>query len=394
VSRIILHLDLDAFFCAVERQRDPELVGKAFAVGGQPDQRGVVASCSYEARAFGVHSAMPMSQAVRLCPDLIIVRHHFDLYRKASREVMSRLGDTTPLVEQISIDEAFMDVTELGEPGESVARRLQAAIHDELDLPCSFGVASNKLVAKIANNLGKSQARKGGGSPNAITVVPPGDEARYLTPLPVDALWGVGPKMAEKLMRLGMRTVGDIARWSEADLQARFGKIGADLSRHARGIDERPVVTEHETKSISKEITYNRDEHNADALKRTLRQLSDGVGKQLRKSGFTCRTVNIKLRWSDFTTLTRQTTMPHAIDQDDEIYAAALALLERHRPPGKAVRLLGVGVSGLDTGGRQLTLWDALDKRQDAGLQSALDALRDRFGEDAVRRGSDLKDED
>ena len=228
--RKILHLDLDAFFCAVEEQQNPDLVGKAFAVGGRPESRGVVASCSYAARQFGIHSAMPMARAVQLCSDLIIVPNRHGLYRQISHEVMSRLNALTPLVEQISIDEAFLDVSDLPEPAAAIAARLQDTIHQELGLPCSLGVASNKLVAKIANDVGKSQAWSNQ-PPNAITVVAPGEEAAFLAPLPVRALWGVGPKTADQLAALGLLTIGDIARWSEEDLIRRFGKHGQDLAR-------------------------------------------------------------------------------------------------------------------------------------------------------------------
>lgn len=391
MARAILHLDLDAFFCAVEEQRDPSLRGKAFAVGGRPDQRGVVASCSYAARQFGVRSAMPMSQAVRICPDLLIVPQHFDLYRAASQAVMARLNDATPLVEQISIDEAFLDVTGLPHAGDVMARRLQAEIRDDLGLPCSFGVASSKLVAKIANNIGKAGAR-GSGPPNAITVVKPGQEAAFLAPLPITELWGVGPKTAQRLNRMGIRTIGDLAQRQEAELARLFGKNGADMARHARGIDERPVQSDHEARSISKETTFTHDVRDSIALKRTLRALADGVGRQLRKSGLRGTTVKVKLRWSDFTTLTRQTTLHQPVDQDGEIYAAALEVFEQTWTPGRTVRLLGVGVSGLEeAGARQLSLWEDQHSRK---LQSTLDDLRDRFGDKMVRRGTDFKHEE
>lgn len=302
MPRTILHLDLDAFFCAVEEQRDPSLQGQAFAVGGRPDQRGVVASCSYPARQLGVRSAMPMSQAVRLCPQLQIVPHHFKDYRRVSSAVMAHLHTLTPLVEQLSIDEAFLDIS--GLDGEATARRLQHQINTELGLPCSLGVASNKLVAKIANNIGKGRA-KTGSPPNAIEVVPHGQEATYLAPFPIRELWGVGPKTAERLHRLGVQTIGDLAQRPEKELTRLFGKLGTDLAQRARGIDERPVITEHETKSISKETTFVHDVHDTKILLQTLRKLSDSVGLALRNEGLSGTTVKIKLRWADFTTLTR-----------------------------------------------------------------------------------------
>jgi DNA polymerase-4 len=390
MPRTILHLDLDAFFCAVEEQLNPDLRGKAFAVGGRPESRGVVASCSYPARQYGVRSAMPMARAVKQCLNLIVVPAHFTEYRHASKQVMARLENRTPLVEQISIDEAFLDVT--GIPGTplDVARALQVEINTELGLPCSFGVATNKLVAKIANNIGKASV-KTGGYPNALQVVPPGGEAAFLAPLTIDELWGVGPKTAERLQQLGIRTIGDLAKWHERDLVRLFGKHGSDLSRHARGLDDRPVETEHETKSISKETTFTRDVTDAAELERTLAQLADGVAWQLRKDRLAGNTVRIKLRWSDFTTLTRQVTLSQPVDQDAEISAAALDLLRRHWPRGRAVRLIGVGVSGLESGGRQLSLWQTEADTQDRKLQSTLDTLRERFGEDVIKRGRDVK---
>ncbi len=388
MGRKILHLDLDAFFCAVEEQREPTLRGKPFAVGGQPDQRGVVASCSYAARRFGIRSAMPMARAVNRCPDLIIVSSHFEAYKTASRQVMAHLHNLTPLVEQISIDEAFLDVSDLPERGEVLARRLQATIRTELGLPCSLGVASNKLVAKIANNVGKATAHKGE-SPNAVKMVLPGQEAAFLAPLPVRELWGVGPKTAERLAQLGIHTIGDIAHYPAAELTRRFGKHGHDLAHRAQGIDTRPVETEHETKSISQETTFAKDISDETALRQTLRRLSEQVARRLRKAELSGATVKIKLRWADFTTLTRQTTLNHPTNLDDKIYTAALHLFEKTWPPGKRVRLVGVGVSGFEARPYQLGLWDA-PSEQTHSLQSTLDELRERFGDGVVRRGSEL----
>jgi DNA polymerase-4 len=389
MSRVILHLDLDAFFCAVEELRDPSLRGKPFAVGGSPKDRGVVASCSYAAREFGIHSAMPMAQAVRRCSNLIIIRQNFQDYGHYSSEVMERLNNLTPLVEKLSIDEAFLDVTALRSAPEAIARNLQTQINEELELPCSLGVAANKLVAKIANNIGKSKVR-GGSPPNAITIVPPGTEAAFLASLPIRELWGVGPKTADKLKRMGIKTIGDIASHPASDLIRRFGKHGADLHRHAQGTDNRPVETGHESRSISKEITFSQDTNHRAQLLDTLRHLADGVGRQLRKEGFAGSTVRIKLRWSDFSTITRQITLPQPVTTDDEIFTAAVRLFEEAWSSRQRIRLIGVGVSGLDTARRQLSLWDAESEKQEQRLQNALDDLRDRFGDSAVKRGSDL----
>lgn len=385
MPRKILHLDLDAFFCAVEELRDASLRGKPFAVGGRPETRGVVSSCSYAARRFGVHSAMPMARALRICPGLIVVapRHH--VYGEVSEQVMERLAQITPFIEQVSIDEAFLDVSDLPEPGKILARRLQDQIRKELDLPCSLGVATNKLVAKIATDVGKKAAR-GDGPPCAITVVPPGEEAAFLDLLPADMLWGVGPKTAAKLAELGIHTIGDIARWPEDDLTRRFGENGRELSRHARGIDDRPVVTEHAVKSISQEVTFARDVRDDKALENTLRDLSAQVGRRLRRADLAGATVKIKIRWPDFTTLTRQVTLSQPTDQDEEIAVTALDLLAKVRSKGKAVRLIGVGVSGLCAPVRQLELWGE-DAEKARRLQATLDALHERFGDKAIRRG-------
>ena len=385
--RKILHLDLDAFFCAVEEQFDASLKGKAFAVGGRPEDRGVVASCSYAVRKFGVRSAMPMARAVKLCPRLIIVSHRHAAYGQASEQVMERLDALTPLVERLSIDEAFLDVTDCPEPAETLARQLQRTINGDLGLPCSLGVAANKLVAKIANDVGKAAARTDN-PPNAITVVPPGQEAAFLAPLPVEALWGVGPKTADSLKALGIRTIGNLARWPEGDLHRRFGEHGRKLALYARGIDDSPVETIRETKSISKETTFSRDVQDRDALQGTLLHLSEGVGRELRREGLTCRTVSLKYRRPDFTTLTRQVTLVEPTDMDHAIYTAAKRLFEQVWSPGQAVRLLGVGASKLSSEGAQLSLWDDGGEKQHR-IQEAVDSLRDRFGDRTVRWGKE-----
>jgi DNA polymerase-4 len=389
MPRKILHLDLDAFFCAVEEQRDPTLRGQAFAVGGQPETRGVVAACSYAARRFGIHSAMPMTRAIKLCPHLIIVPSHYAAYQAASQQVMARLHQLTPLVEQLSIDEAFLDVSDLPDPAEEVARRLQTTINTDLGLPCSLGVATNKLVAKMANNVGKAAAPPGQ-TPNALQVVPPGQEAAFLAPLPVEALWGVGPKTAERLHSLGLRTIGQMAHWPESDLVRRFGQHGADLARHARGLDERPVETEHEAKSISQETTFARDVSDGAILRETLHRQAEQVGWRLRRQGWRGTTVKLKLRWADFTTLTRQVSLEQPTDLDSDIYEAALGLFEPTWPPGKRVRLIGVGVSGFERPACQLELWTDPQQERARRLQPVLDELRQRFGRQAIRRGSQL----
>ncbi len=385
MPRVILHLDLDAFFCAVEETRDPSLRGKAFAVGGKPNERGVVASCSYAARIFGVRSAMPMARALRLCPQLIIISSRHRIYSEVSKQVMARLGELTPLVEQISIDEAFLDITDLRNSPERLARGLQAGIRDKLGLPCSIGIASNKLVAKIATEVGK-KAAKGGAAPFALTIVPAGEEAPFLAPLPAEMLWGVGPKTSARLNELGIHTIGDIAQWPEGELIRLFGENGRDLSRHARGIDERPIVTERETKSISQETTFAHDVRDDKMLEKTLREQAAEVALQLRKNNLAGTTVKLKIRWPDFTTLTRQMTLSQPTDQGDEISKVALDLMRAIRKSGQAIRLIGVGVSGLGLPIRQLSLWDSGSEKS-RRLQKAVDALKEKYGEKAIHHG-------
>jgi DNA polymerase IV len=404
MPRIILHIDLDAFYCAVEETRNPELRGKAFAVGGRPEERGVVASCSYAARRMGVRSAMPVGKALRLCPGLLIVSSRHGLYSEVSRQVMERLHDLTSLVEQISIDEAFLDISDLPEAPESVAHKLQSRIHDELQLPCSIGLASNKMVAKIATDVGKSLALseiKAKGEvkpPNALTIVPLGEEAAFLAPLPAEMLWGVGPKTSARLTELGIYTIGDIAKWPESEMIRMFGENGRDLARHSKGLDERPIVTEHETKSISQEITFSRDVRDDKVLEKTVQEQSAEVARQLRKNDLAGSTIKLKIRWPDFTTLTRQTTLQHRTDQEDEIAKAALDLLKLVRKPNQAVRLIGVGVTGLGQPIRQLGLWDTsetvrraalqLDSEKERKLQAVLDALQEKYGKNIIKRGN------
>ena len=385
MSPTILHLDLDAFFCAVEETRDPSLRGKAFAVGGRPDERGVVASCSYAARQFGVRSAMPMARAVRLCPTLIIVSGKHRLYSEVSRQVMARLRAITPAFEQISIDEAFLDISELGEAPEQVARKLQAGIRDELGLPSSIGIARNKLVAKIATEVGK-KAGRGSGPPFGLTIVPPGEEAAFLAPLPAEMLWGVGPKTAARLAELGIQTIGDIARWPEGELVRLFGENGRDLARHARGEDRRAIVTEHEVKSVSQETTFTRDVRDDKSLEKTLAELSAEVARNLQKSELAGSTIKLKIRWPDFTTLTRQTTLPQSTDDGPQITKVAISLLRAVRKPGQPVRLIGVGVSGLGPPIRQLGLWDT-ESVKSRRLQEAIDELRHKYGDRVIRHG-------
>jgi len=389
MERKILHLDLDAFFCSVEELLDPSLEGKPFAVGGNPQGRGVVSSCSYTARKFGVHSAMPMARALSLCPELIVIYHRHGLYGEYSNKVMDILRSYTPLFQQVSIDEAFLDVSDLPKPAGLIAREIQERVDSEVHLPCSLGVATNKLVAKVANDFGKSQV-KSGQAPRQITIVPPGEEAAFLAPLDIQALWGIGPKTSQKLHGQGIHTIGQLAALSIAELEAYFGNNALEMHARALGIDSSPVRPEREVKSVSNEVTFTKDTTDSEMLKQMLRALADKVGYRLRQAGLAGSVVQIKLRYSDFETLTRQTALPQPTNLDDEIYAAAEKLFEANIIPMRAVRLIGIGVSRLTPPYRQLSLWDD-DQTEKEKLANAIDQLKEKYGQDVIKRASMMK---
>ncbi len=389
MERKILHLDLDAFFCSVEELLDPSLKGKPFAVGGNPQGRGVVSSCSYAARKFGVHSAMPMARALSLCPELIVIHHRHGLYGEYSNKVMDILRSYTPLFQQVSIDEAFLDVSDLPKPAGVIAQEIQERVDHELHLPCSLGVATNKLVAKVANDFGKSQV-KSGQAPRQITIVPPGEEAAFLAPLDIQSLWGIGPKTSQKLHGQGIHTIGQLAALSVAELEAYFGNNAQEMHARALGIDPSPVHSEREVKSVSNEVTFTKDTTDSEVLRQTLRALADKVGYRLRQAGFAGSVVQIKLRYSNFETLTRQTALPQPTNLDDEIYAAAEKLFEANIIPTRAVRLIGIGISRLNPPYRQLSLWDDNQDEKEK-LASAIDQLKEKYGQDVIKRASVMK---
>ena len=343
--RHILHADFDAFYTSIEQLDNPGLRGKPVVVGGSADDRGVVASASYEARRFGVRSAMPMRTAVRMCPDLVRVGSRFDRYREVSRKVMAMFREITPLVEPLSMDEAYLDVTDVVEgrlSAEDIARGLKNRVLTELGLTISVGVATSKSIAKIASDMDK---------PDGLTVVAPGEERDFLKPLKVSLLWGVGPKTTERLEAEGIMTIGDLASCAGEWLEEKFGKNGPHMKRLALGEDESPVTVQREAKSISSETTFSRDSGEPDALLEIVRRLSQQVSRQLRRKEMTGRTVKLKLRLSDFTTFTRQVTVEVGVQSPDEIAEAAGELLRHEMQPGRTFRLLGVGVSGFATEG-------------------------------------------
>jgi nucleotidyltransferase/DNA polymerase involved in DNA repair len=281
-----------------------------------------------------------------------------------------------------------MDVTGVPEPLIKIAEDLQKRVNQETGLPISIGGATNKLIAKIANDWGKSQ-NKTAHPPNAITIVTPGEEADFLAPLPVQSLWGVGPKTAKKLVAIGINTIGKLAKCNAATLEMLFGQYGFDLQRRAKGIDKRPIEMEHDVKSVSNEVTFARDLTDKHDLLLVVRQLSEQVGRRLRRASLAGSTIQIKLRWSDFTTITRQTTLSSPTNLDQEIYNAAVLLFNKNRPAGKPVRLVGVGVSNLGAPIYQLSLWED-DHQKKASLVEAMDSLRERYGNDIILRADQL----
>ena len=388
--RKIIHLDLDAFFCSVEELLDPSLKGKAFAVGGSPSGRGVITSASYAARMRGIRSAMPTREALKIFPDLLLVRSGYRHYSEYSHKVMDVLRDTSPIVEPVSIDEAFLDVSDMPQPIGSIALDLQKRVMQETGLPCSLGCATSRLVAKMANDFGKKQV-KTGRSPQKITVIEPGKEEEFLAPLDIQALWGVGPKTAAHLRQRGITTVGKLAALSDADLKNYFGQHGESMRRRAKGIDNTPIYPESgDPKSVSNEMTFHEDQDDQGNLLKILRGLSEKVGSRLRKAELAGSVVQIKIRYSDFSTFTRQTSMKECTNLDQEIFNEVQNLFLKHWIAGRPVRLLGVGVSTLEKPHRQLSLWEDLGNRKEE-LTKAVDGLRERFGKDIIKRADTLK---
>ena len=379
--RTILHVDLDAFFAAVEQRDRPELRGKPVIVGGGgPNDRGVVSTASYEARVYGVRSAMPLRTAAALCPQGIFVPVDGRKYGVESRRVMAILRRFTPLVEPVSIDEAFLDLTgtdALWGPGAVAARRIKDAIHEETQLTASVGVATTKLVAKIASDLRK---------PDGLVVVPPGEESAFLAPLAIGRLWGVGPQMAAALREYGVMTLGDLSALPVDLLVRRFGKHGATLHDRALGIDADPVHAEADAaKSISHEHTFDVDTNDRETIERTLLAMSDGVAARLRSAGLKASTVTVKIRDSTFRTMTRQRTLPAPTDLAEPIWRVALDLA-RPEVRGIHVRLLGVGASNFAEPAQLALFGGGEEEARRRRATEASDLIRKRFGERAVTR--------
>ena len=378
--RTVIHVDMDAFYASVEQRDRPELRGRPVVVGADPRGRGVVSAASYEARPFGVHSAMPIGRAYRLCPHAVFLPVDHDKYAAVSRQIMRILGDFTPLVEPVSIDEAFLDVTgsrTLFGSGRAIGGRIKARIRAELDLTASVGVAANKFVAKVASDLEK---------PDGLVVVPPGEERGFLAPLPIFRLWGVGRVTATQLEAIGVARIGQLAALSAESLAAHFGTGGRDLLALAEGRDDRPVEPFAPPKSMGAEETFDRDHRDGARLRATLRAQAERVARELRAEDYAGRFVTLKLRFADFSTITRS----HAIEPTQDglrIYQEVEALLARVELV-QPVRLIGLSVSGLGAGGQgQLSLLDANAVRRER-LARAVDRLTGRFGDGAVRPAS------
>ncbi|MGA7633487.1 MAG: DNA polymerase IV [Terriglobales bacterium] len=388
--RTIFHVDMDAFFVSVEELYDPSLKGKPVVVGGQRDERGVVSAASYAARKFGVHSAMPLGTAAKLCPQAIFLNGHPERYREYSAKVHEVLGHFSPLVEMASVDEAYLDMTGTerlhGRPLHS-AHRLHDAMKSATKLNCSIGIGTSRLIAKVSSAKAK---------PNGVLWVLPGQETKFLAPLAVGDIPGVGKVMVQKLHAIGIQKVGDLTRLEDRDLETRFGKWGLALAGKSRGEDaggwfDNEVGENVDPKSISHEHTFDADTGDAERLQSTLMRLSEMVGRRLREGGYFARTIQLKLRYKDFTTITRAHSLDESTQMDHQIFDRARRLFFANWKPGAPVRLLGVQASNFESHPTQL---DLLEPSRDARWQKALaaaDHLRDRFGESAIGLARGMK---
>ena len=388
--RTIFHVDMDAFFVSVEELYDPSLKGKAVVVGGQRDERGVVSAASYEARKFGVHSAMPLRTAAKQSPHAIFVNGHPARYRECSEKVYKVLGTFTPQVEMASIDEAYLDMTgteRLHGPPLKAAHALHHRVKQNTGLNCSVGIGSSRLIAKVSS----AQAK-----PNGVLWIVPGQESQFLAPLDVRAIPGVGKVMESHLHELGIKKVGDLARLEESELKERFGKWGLALAGKARGEDsggwfDTEVGADTEAKSISHEHTYNEDTADATQLEATLMRLSEMVARRLREAKLHARTIQLKLRYKDFTTITRAHTLPAPTQLDGEIFEQTRALFRKNWKPGREVRLLGVQASSFEAQAEQINLLEGGRQQRWKDALAAADRLRDKFGESSVKLATGLR---
>lgn len=379
-----MHVDLDAFFVSVEQALDPELKGKPVIVGGDPDGRGVVTSASYEARPFGVHAGMPLSRARRLCPRAIFIRGNYSRYQDASSRFMQVLGDFSPAIEPLSLDEAYLDVTGCEGPygsSHQLALALKARVHEELKHTASAGIATCKVVAKIASALCK---------PDGLLEIAPGQEQVSLSPIPIARLPGVGPKTEQTLREMGIATIGELAALPVHLVQTRLGMSGVAIHSHARGIDLRKIEAPGEARSISQELTFARDTLDRRFLEATLDGLCEEVCRQLRSKNMRARCVAIRLRYADFRTISRQTTLEEASSVTQVVSAAAGQLLTQAiAGEEKPIRLIGIRVSGLLGQDRQLPLFNSPMEKPEH-LDKAIDRIRSKYGRGAIRTGNGI----
>lgn len=384
MSRSILHVDMDAFYASVEQRDDPALAGKPVIVGAGPHERGVVSAASYEARKFGVHSAMPSRTAHKLCPHAVFVYPRMSVYSAISRRIMEIMEGFTPFVQQLSVDEAFLDVTgalrNFGDAA-TIAARIKAEIRARTRLTASIGVAPNKFLAKLASDLEK---------PDGLVVITDENKLRILAPLSVSRIWGVGKVTADRLLEAGIKTIGDLQSLPLLELQRRFGNLADHLHALALGEDDRPVETGGESKSISSEHTFDIDTADLAQIKRSLLEQCEEVGWRLRQEKFAARTVQLKLRYSDFTTLTRRRTLPNPTQDEMLIYETACQLLAAERTRDKRIRLIGIGGSNLVHPEVQTDLFEKADEKR-TRLASAVDKLRGTLGPGAIKRGTSLQ---
>ncbi len=383
ISRYILHLDMDAFFAAIEQLDHPEFRGKPVVVGADPKKgqgRGVVSTCSYEARKYGIHSAMPISRAYKCCPHAIYVHPRGQRYAEVSRQVMAILQHYSPDVEPLSIDEAFLDITStykiFGSP-EKLAQNLKARIRKDTHLTASVGIAPNKFIAKIASDLDK---------PDGLVIVQHDEVQHFLHPLNISRLWGVGQKTLPVLQKLGIQTIGDLAGFSKEMLIRQFGKMGEHLYNLSHGIDDRPVSMEHERKSISKEITFDKDVNDAQELRQTLFYICNELAHEMRRKDIRGRTITMKIRLENFTTFTRSLTLASPVNHCDTIFKHVFELFSQFKRSGSKVRLLGVGMSNLEHRKGQLDLFDSENK--DSRVDEVMDQIRTKYGNKSITRAS------
>ena len=385
---MLIHVDMDAFYASVEERENPSLRGRPLVVGGRPERRGVVSAANYAARAYGIRSAMPMAHAVRLCRDLLILPVRMSMYADVSRQIREMFHRYTPLVEPLSLDEAFLDTrasTRLHGPPAQVAQTIRQAIGHELGLVASVGVAPNKFLAKLASDHDK---------PDGFTVVEPDAVQAFLDPMPVERLWGVGAATLARLHALDIHCIRDERQADEAQLEQIMGVGGSRLYRLAHGLDDRPVRPEHESKSISHETTFAEDVTDQDVLDSVLMELTESVCERLRGAGLEGRTITLKLRDATFRTTTASRSLPARTQSTGAVWRVARSLLGERYRPASPVRLIGIGVSRFDAdGGGQIDLFAEPASRREATVDALTDRIRSRFGRGAIGRGTRLRPE-